>query len=113
MISEGELVARIHRLEVHILREWVGLGLVEPHRGEAGYLFDDADVARINLVCDLYYEMELGLESLPVILSLVDQLHRTRHSLRALAAAVSEQPEEVKVTITSRMLTVLDDRAAD
>ena len=108
MTSESELIARIRCLEADVLRQWVDLGLVEPHRDDAGYVFDAADVARINLVCDLHYEMGLGHESLPIILSLVDQLHLTRHSLRALSAAVAEQPDEVKIVIKSRMHMALN-----
>ena len=63
--------------------------------------------ALIALVCDLHYGMGLEHESLPVILSLVDQLHQTRHSLRAITTAVSEQPDEVRVAITSRTRIVL------
>ena len=107
MISESELIAAIDRLEARVLHEWIEMGLLSPHRGDAGYLFDDVDIARVHLVCDLRYDMGLGEESLPVILNLVDQLHGTRHTLKALAAAISEQPEEIRVTITTRARHVL------
>lgn len=107
MIRERELIARISRLEIEVLRQWVDLGIVEPHRDELGFVFDAGYVARVHLVCDLHYEMGLGHESLPTILSLVDQLHKTRHSLRALSAAVAEQPDEIKVVIKTRTLFAL------
>jgi len=110
MISESELIGRIGRLEIRVLYEWIEMGLVAPHRSEAGYLFDEADVARINLVCDLSFDMGVGHESLPIILSLIDQLHRTRHSLRALADAIAEQPEDVKSLITARAQRTLTGR---
>ncbi len=83
------------------------MGLLSPHRGDAGYLFDDVDIARVHLVCDLRYDMGVGEESLPVILNLIDQLHGTRHTLKALTAAIAEQPEEIRVTITTRARHVL------
>lgn len=107
MIRESELIARIGRLEIEVLRQWVDLGIIEPRRDERGYVFDAVDVARVHLVCDLHYDMGLGHESLPTILSLVDQLHKTRHSLRALSAAVAEQSEDVKVVIRARTLFAL------
>jgi chaperone modulatory protein CbpM len=107
MIGERELIDAIGRLEARMLHDWIEMGLLSPHRGSAGYLFDDADVARIHLVCDLRFDMGVGEESLPVILSLVDQLHGTRHTLKALAAAIAEQPEEIRVTITTRAQGVL------
>jgi chaperone modulatory protein CbpM len=107
MISERQLIERMQRLKADVLHRWIEQGLIEPHRDASGYLFDDVDEARIALVCDLHYGMGLEHESLPVILSLVDQLHQTRHSLRAITTAVSEQPDEVRVAITSRTRIVL------
>jgi chaperone modulatory protein CbpM len=107
MISERELIAATGRLEVHLLHEWIEMGLVAAHRGEAGYLFEEVDVARVHLVCDLCFDMGLDRESLPVVLSLLDQLHSTRHSLKALAAAVAEQPDEIRTAIESRARRVL------
>jgi hypothetical protein len=47
--------------------------------------------------------MGLDHASLPVILSLIDQLHEARHYLRALTCAVAEQPEAIQREITRRM----------
>ena len=69
MISESELIAVTRRLEVRVLHEWIDMGLVSPLRGEAGYLFDEVDIARVHLVCDLSFDMGVGEESLPIILS--------------------------------------------
>src|SRR5262245_50614265 len=102
MIKEAELIAVTRRLEVRVLHEWIDMGLVTPQRGAAGYLFDEMDVARVNLVCDLCFDLGVGEESLPIILSLIDQLHRTRHSLKALASAIESQPEAVKSEITGK-----------
>jgi len=102
MISEKELLDAVGRLQRDVLRQWIEAGLISPHHEAGSYVFDEIDVARVNLVCDLSYDMGLGHESLPVVLSLIDQLHRTRHSLRAFAEAIAEQPEEVRITITTR-----------
>lgn len=107
MIDERQLVARHRGLDVETLHAWIEHGLVEPEHGANGFAFDDADAARVALIYDLHHGMGLPHESLPVILSLIDQLHGTRHSLRALTTAVSEQPEEIRVAITSRTRIVL------
>jgi chaperone modulatory protein CbpM len=107
MIKDFELVERFHQLDAATLHDWIDEGLLKPHRDASGYLFDDVDQARIALICDLHYSMGLGDESLPVVLSLIDQLHRTRHSLRAISTAVSEQPDEIRVAISSRTQIVL------
>jgi chaperone modulatory protein CbpM len=113
MISEQQLCQRIECLRVDVLHRWIELGLIAPRRDASGFQFDDIDEARVALVCDLHYRMGLEHESLPVILSLVDQLHRTRHSLRAIATAVSEQSDEVRVAITTRTQIVLGRNPAD
>ena len=107
MISERELVARFQRLDITVLHQWIDLGLVSPHPEAGQYAFDEADVARVELMCELCFDMDLGQDSLPVILSLVDQLHDVRRTLRALAAAIGEQPEEVRTRITTHVKTTL------
>jgi chaperone modulatory protein CbpM len=103
MIRESELIARYTILERHVLVAWIEEGLIAPHRDEAGYLFDRLDQSRIALACDLHYRMGLEHASLPVILSLIDQLHDARHCLRAMSRAVAEQPDAVQRDITRRV----------
>lgn len=103
MIREGELIAQITVLERHVLLAWIDDGLIAPHRDEAGYLFDRLDQSRVALACDLHYRMGLEHASLPVILSLIDQLYDARHHLRAMTRAVSEQPDDVQRDITRRV----------
>lgn len=103
MIRESELIAQLTVLEHHVLLEWIEEGVVAPHRDDAGYLFDQLDQSRIALACDLHYRMGLEHASLPVILSLVDQLHDARHCLRAMTRAVAEQSEEVKQQIADHI----------
>jgi chaperone modulatory protein CbpM len=113
MISEKELCRRMERLEADVLHLWIESGLVTPHRDAHGNVFDEIDEARVALVCDLHYRMGLDHESLPVILSLIDQLHHTRHSLRALTTAVAEQPDEIRIAISSRTRVVLSRRPGE
>ncbi|WP_072394040.1 hypothetical protein [Hyphomicrobium sp. CS1GBMeth3] len=103
MIREGELIAQFTCLEQHVLLAWIDEGVIAPHRDESGYLFDRIDQARVALACDLHYRMGLEHASLPVILSLIDQLHDARNYLKALTRAVSEQPDAVQHEITLRI----------
>lgn len=103
MIRESELIAQVTVLERHVLMAWIDDGLIAPHRDEAGYLFDRLDQSRVALACDLHYRMGLEHASLPVILSLIDQLHDARHCLRAMTRAVAEQPDAVQRDITRRV----------
>ena len=87
MITEAEIVARFGRLEVHVLQRWIAAGWVKPRESGAGFLFDEADVARTHLLCDLSFDMELHDEELAIVLSLIDRLNGTRTMLQALTAA--------------------------
>jgi len=103
MIRETELIAQFRYLERQVLLTWIDEGVIAPHRDDQGYLFDQIDESRVALACDLHYRMGLDHASLPVILSLIDQLHDARHHLRALTRAVAEQPESIQQEITRRV----------
>lgn len=103
MIRESQLIAQFTFLERHVLLIWIEEGVIQPHRDEEGYLFDRIDESRVALACDLHYRMGLEHACLPVILSLIDQLHDARHDLRTLTRAVAEQPEAVQQEIAQRM----------
>lgn len=103
MIREKDIIAQYTYLERQVLLTWIEEGVIAPHRDEEGYLFDHVDESRVALACDLHYRMGLEHASLPVILSLIDQLHDARHHLRRLTRAVAEQPDAVQQDITRRM----------
>ena len=89
-LDERSVVARVNRLTMRELRLWVREGWVRPAQGESGPVFDDIDVARIRLLCDLRKELALPATAL------IDQLHRTRRDLRRLTEALDEQAPEVR-----------------
>jgi len=99
MITETEVIARFTQLNAQVLEHWIAAGWLKPHRDEKGFLFDDADIARTHLLCDLCYDMELRDEEMTMVLSLIDQLHSTRSLLRAMTAAVHSQPHEIREAI--------------
>lgn len=99
MLDEHAVVARVRRLHLRELRLWVQQGWVRPSEGRNGPVFDELDIARIRLVRDLRKDMALPSDTVPVILSLLDQLHGLRRELRGLAGAVDEQPEETRAQI--------------
>jgi chaperone modulatory protein CbpM len=100
-LDEQTVVARIERLTLGELRLWVREGWVRPAQGEAGPVFDELDVARLHLLCDLCKDMELPADVIPTVLILIDQLHRTRRDLRRLTEALDEQPVEVRQAIVA------------
>lgn len=95
-MREQDVVATVRRLQIRELRTWVREGWVKPAQGDDGPYFDDLDIARIRLICDLRKEMSLPSEAVPTILSLLDQLHGLRHELHRLVKAIDQQPEETR-----------------
>ena len=108
--TKTEIVARFTRLETHVLERWIAVGWLKPEPGAAGHLFDEADVARTHLICDLAFDMDLRDEELALVLSLVDQLNGARTMLRALTTAVRSQPEAVRDAIMAGMREQLEGR---
>lgn len=97
--TEDEAVAAVGRLTVTRLRAFVAADCVTPALGEQGPVFSDADLARLDLLCDLAEDFGLEEDALALVVSLVDQLHGLRRELRALAEALESEPEEVRARV--------------
>ncbi len=112
MMRIDELLATIRPLHREDLERWVQEAWVSA-LDEGGTLhFSDMECARVRLICTLRYDWEVEEESVPIILSLLDQLYETRRELNALAAAVARQSSEVREAILRAMQT-RDDPAGD
>lgn len=84
----AELSGMIDRplLEKYIARAWV-----YPTYQEKLYYFHDIDIARIRLIRMLEQEMEVGVDAMDIILSLLDQLYSAHHDLHLLNEALKYQ----------------------
>ncbi len=82
------------------LHAWVERGWVAPagRRGPEP-LFSDLDVARICLICDLVHDLAVEEDTVPLVLSLLDQVYDLRRQLQALTAAIRQQPDDVRRAI--------------
>ena len=103
MVSETELVRTVSGLGRDELRMWVDAGWVRPRYKSGRAVFSDVDVARVRLIVDMRDDLGLARDSIPVVLSLIDQLHGVRRELRRLAAAVESEPDEVRARICRAM----------
>jgi chaperone modulatory protein CbpM len=57
-------------------------------------VFRDIDVARIRLIVELHTELEVETPTLPLVLSLLDQLYATRRAMRQLIDALEPPARE-------------------
>lgn len=104
MLSESEVVATVGgRISVRRLRAWVREGWVRPG---SDWGFDDVDVARIRLVCQLRDSLDVDDEVIPMVLSLLDQVYSLRRELKSLTRAVEAQPRDVRQAIAEALRTL-------
>jgi chaperone modulatory protein CbpM len=103
MVSANELVAAIGPLQEDALLHWIELGWVTPARDTRDVLFDQADVARVRLICELHYDLSIEEDSMAVVLSLLDQLYTVRRGLGVLMSAVAAQPDDVRAQIAAHV----------
>src|SRR6185295_8759659 len=103
MMRVEELVAEVASLQQSDLEVWIREELVLPRQEAGTLLFTDMECARVRLLCTLHYELEIDAETLPVVLSLVDQLYDTRQRLLSQTAAISAQEPSIQAAIITAM----------
>lgn len=99
MKREADILVMIERLTIEDLRVWVSEDWVRPAQSEGVAHFSDADIARIRLINTLLHEFEVGWEAVPIILSLIDQIHDLRGAMRRVSAAIEMSPENMRATL--------------
>ena len=102
MLSERDLLTRVQRLTVTRLRVWVAQGWIKPV-DEAAQNYSEADLARAALICNLEDELGFAEEDVPVLLSLIDQIHGLRAELKGLLDALEDLPPDLRATVRMRI----------
>jgi chaperone modulatory protein CbpM len=103
MMKEKDVLARIEGLTATRLRVCIEETWVCPACNNTGHVFDDMDVARLRLICELTEDMAVNDDAVPIILSLIDQVHSFRRQIRALEQAVSAQDDDVAADVAARL----------
>jgi len=103
--SEQETITTVTRLTRARLTTYVKHEFLSPTQSEAGPVYSLADLARIELICDLTEQFDFNEDALGVVLSLIDQLHGVRSELRRVMGAIEAQSDAVQ----SQILAVLNE----
>lgn len=103
MTGIEELLAGNAPLRREDLVAWVEEQLVVPEGTAEAPRFSEEAWVRVRLLCTLRYELDIDAEVLPVVVSLLDQLHDTQRRLRALAGAVAAQDQAVREAIIATL----------
>ena len=101
LIEEGEIVRLVQGLSPAELELCLWAGWVIPAETGGARRYLEIDVARIRLIHELKIDIGLDDEAVPVVLSLIDQLHALRRELACIAQSLSAEPEEVRRRILS------------
>jgi chaperone modulatory protein CbpM len=96
LIDEAELIRLVQGLSDAELGMCLKAGWVVPAESGPTRRYLDIDVARVRLIHELRGELGIDDEAVPVVLSLIDQLHTLRRDLACLGEAVRAQPEEIR-----------------
>ena len=86
------------------LHAWVHRGWVRPQGSEPDWIFQEVDIARVRMIHDFRRAMAVSEETMPLVLSLLDQVYALRGQLQAVARVVEGQPEPVRTAILSELL---------
>ena len=99
-IALEEVCALLPGLAPEELTLWIERRWVRAERGTGGaWGLTEMDVARVRLVAELRATLEVDEETMPLVLSLMDQLYDARRALRALLRALDAQPEAVREAV--------------
>jgi chaperone modulatory protein CbpM len=90
MVDELEM-CRCVGINLHMLRRWVEAGWIHPGAGGEAGNFSEIDVARAQLIRDLDGAMGVNGEGVAIILSLLDQIHGLRRTLRRANSVIIAQ----------------------
>lgn len=99
MMAIDDLLRTISTLQRGDLERWISEELVAPQQDAGSLWFSDMECARVRLICTLTYELDIDSGTLPVVLSLLDQLYDTRQRLVSLTRAVAAQDKTVQAAI--------------
>jgi chaperone modulatory protein CbpM len=103
MMAIDDLLTAISTLRRSDLEVWIREELVAPQQEAGALLFSEMECARVRLICTLTYELEIDADTLPLVLSLVDQLYDTRQRLMSLTHAVAAQDKAIQAAIIAAM----------
>jgi chaperone modulatory protein CbpM len=100
MFSLQQVVTEVGVTETD-LQLWIEQRWVLPHRREDSFVFDDVDIARARLIRELRVDLMVNEEAIPVVLSLLDQVHALRRTLARVNSAIDMASPGAKAEIAN------------
>jgi chaperone modulatory protein CbpM len=108
-----DVLTELRTLNADEVMSWIEARWVLPDPDDQGLCFRPVDVARLRLIQELRHELLVDADTMPLVLSLVDEMYALRRRLGALAHALAEAPSEVRTTVFTRCQVLLRDLGDD
>ncbi|WP_128080001.1 hypothetical protein [Roseicella frigidaeris] len=103
MIRIEELLGLVPEAPQAEITLWIERCWLRAERAPDGaWIFTEVDVARVRLLTELRITLEVAEETMPVVLSLIDQLYDARRTVKALLGALETQPAPVRQAVLAR-----------
>jgi chaperone modulatory protein CbpM len=100
MMPLDAVIALFPDLEAAELGGWIEQRWVQPERAASdAWVFYEIDVARVRLIYDLRRQLDTPVETIPLVLSLLDQVYELRRKLKVMTRALESQPPDVQAAI--------------
>lgn len=103
MIEMDEVLQTVGRVNRRELELWIERRWIRPHHERGTYLFADIDIARVALICDMRDDFMIDEETVPILLSLLDQIYALRRKLRYLTIAVSVLSPDARLAVAQEL----------
>jgi chaperone modulatory protein CbpM len=100
MFSMQQVVTEVGVTETD-LHLWIEQRWVLPDKQDDSFVFDDVDIARARLIRELRVDLMVNEEAIPVVLSLLDQVHALRRALTRVNSAIDTASPAAKAEITN------------
>jgi len=100
MMRIQAVVALFPDLDEAELNIWIEQHWVQPERSlDDGHVFRDIDIARVHMIYDLRHRLDVHEETIPLVLSLLDQVYELRRNMKAMTRALDQQSDEVRSAV--------------
>jgi chaperone modulatory protein CbpM len=109
MMKLEAIVTHFPDLDTIELTAWIDRGWVRPDptparsARPADWAFEGVDLARVGLIYDLRRHLGVQEDTVPMVLSLLDQLYSLRATLKAVTGAIEHQPADVRAAVLAAM----------
>ena len=108
----NDVVNMLEDLSAEELTTWIEKGWIKPEKADASDVFHTMDIARVRLITECRYELNLDVDTIDLIIPLLDQVYGLRHELRTLVRAINAQPDEIRQNILDATIHTSNDKTA-